>query len=314
VSISRALGETAAVEYVEVGEKLVALCLVDEQVTATELNGSMAASECEWLRFALGQLARGTAGARRDTARKSANASARRLDEQLLLPLLRNLGDRALVVVPTGWMHAIPWSSLPSLRARPVTMIPSLGVLSDLVTRRRRGRTTVLVSGPRLAHAVAEVRHLASLHQGCVVLHGRTATAEATLAALDGARLAHIACHGHFRRDSPLFSSLELADGPLNVYELQTLRRPPETLVLSACDLGSSGVHPGDELLGLSAALLAMGTRTIVASVVPVPDAEARRLMVELHRRLLAGERPAAALAAAQAGARVPGYVCLGCG
>lgn len=39
------------------------------------------------------------------------------------------------------------------------------------------------------------------------VLTGKTATAEATLAALDGAALAHLACHGHFRADSPLFSS-----------------------------------------------------------------------------------------------------------
>src|SRR5205823_14328769 len=103
-------------------------------------------------------------------------------------------------------------------------------------------------------------------------------------------------------------------DGPLNVYELQTLRQAPEIVVLSACDLALSGLHPGDELLGLAAALLGMGTRTIVASVVPVPDASARRLMLAFHEHLLAGHRPAAALAKAQARTAVAGFVCLGDG
>jgi CHAT domain-containing protein len=177
----------------------------------------------------------------------------------------------------------------------------------------------VLVAGPRLQHAEREVQSLATEQPGAAVLVGAAATAEATLRALDGAALAHLACHGRFRADSPLFSSLELADGPLTTLELQRLRRPPEVLVLSACDLALSDRHPGDELLGLSAALLAMGTRTIVASVVPVPDAAARRLMLAFHRELAGGASPALALARAQAGLRkgseaLAGFVCLGAG
>jgi CHAT domain-containing protein len=165
-----------------------------------------------------------------------------------------------------------------------------------------------------LRHAAAEVKALGALRPRATVLHGKAATAESTLAALDGAAIAHLACHGHFRADSPLFSSLELADGPLNVYELQRLRRAPDLVVLSACDLALSQTHPGDELLGLAAALLGMGTHTVVASVVPVPDAAARRLMLAFHEQLLAGQSPAAALARAQARARTAGFVCLGAG
>ena len=136
---------------------------------------------------------------------------------------------------------------------------------------------------------------------------------------LDGATLAHIACHGQFRSDSPLFSALELADGPLHAYDLQRLRRAPETIVLSACELAVSDTRPGDELLGFAAALIAIGTRTIIASVVPVPDAAAKRLMLGLHRHLTAGHPPAAALAMAQAALRplesaLAGFVCLGAG
>ena len=137
------------------------------------------------------------------------------------------------------------------------------------------------------------------------------------MSALEGTSIAHLACHGRFRSDSPLFSSLELADGPLNVYELQRLRRPPELVVLSACDLAISDTRPGDELLGFAAALIGMGTRTVIASVVPVPDASARRLMVALHRHLRTGHSPALALAKAQQALRsrefaVAGFLCMG--
>ena len=148
---------------------------------------------------------------------------------------------------------------------------------------------------------------------------GRRATATAVMNALDGTRIAHVACHGHFRADSPLFSALELADGQLNVYELQRLRRPPKLIVLSACDLATSDTRPGDELLGFAAALIGMGTRTIIASVVPVPDAATKRLMVALHGHLRAGCSPAVALARAQGSltrrqSALAGFVCLGAG
>lgn len=82
-------------------------------------------------------------------------------------------------------------------------------------------------------------------------------------------------------------------------------------------------MHPGDELLGLGAALLSLGSRSLIASVIPVPDAEARVLMMRLHRYLRVGTSPAAALAAARARmdaadpsalAVAAGFVCLGAG
>ena len=70
------------------------------------------------------------------------------------------------------------------------------------------------------------------IYGDATVLTGTAATAAAVMHALDGATVAHLACHGHFRSDSPLFSSLELADGPLSGYQLQRLRRAPELIVL----------------------------------------------------------------------------------
>jgi CHAT domain-containing protein len=189
---------------------------------------------------------------------------------------------------------------------------------------RKSRKGVVLVAGPRLPGAGPEVAALARRYKDAVRLTARSATAEAVLAAFDGAPLAHVAAHGRFRSDNPQFSALELADGPLTVHDLESLRRPPDLLVLSACDSGLSTVHPGDELLGLAASLLGLGTRSVVASLLPVPDDATRRLMVGFHGSLHRGASPAQALAGAQAKAYATGadgdlaaaasFVCLGSG
>jgi len=128
------------------------------------------------------------------------------------------------------------------------------------------------------------------------VLGGGTARVRDVLAALDGARLAHVAAHGEFRVDNPLFSCLHLGDGPLTAYDLQRLRRPPSVLVLSSCESGLTGVGAGDELLGLGAVFLGGGSAQLVAPMLPVPDAETEEIMVTFHRLLAAGHGAAEAL------------------
>jgi CHAT domain-containing protein len=314
----RLLGDDAAIEYLELHGELFAVTIDHGQLGLHELDplGPLL-DELEWLRSALRRLASTrTPADTRAAAIDTAEAAARALDRALVEPLIPVVGERSsLVIVPPASLHAVPWAALPSLRGRPVTVSPSLSMRLDLERRpRSRRRKTVLVSGPHLRHADPEVRELAKLRPGATVLRGDKATARATLKALDGAALAHLACHGRFRADSPLFSSLELADGPLNVYELQQIRRAPEVVILSACDLAVSGVQAGNEILGLAGALLGMGTRTIVASTVAASDAAAYRLMVDFHKRLLEGLSPAAALALAQTRSPERGFVCLGDG
>ncbi|HEU4895102.1 MAG TPA: CHAT domain-containing protein, partial [Acidimicrobiia bacterium] len=116
-----------------------------------------------------------------------------------------------------------------------------------------------------------------------------------------GASIAHVACHASFEVANPMFSSLRLGDGDLYVYDVERLSAPPSTVVLSACDSGYSEARPGEELAGLTSALLRMGTRAVVASIGLVPDSPATSaLMVDFHRRLISGSTTAAALAAAQ--------------
>ena len=176
--------------------------------------------------------------------------------------------------------------------------------------------------GPGLPFARAEGAAVAALYGAGEPLSGLAATAPEVLAALEGADVAHLAAHGSFRADNPLFSSLTLADGPLTVYDLESLATPPSLCVLSACESGLSDVRAGDELMGLTAALLSLGTATIVASVVAVPDEPTRTLMTAFHEQLAAGLRPAEALALAQTGggdggerfAARAGFVCFGAG
>ncbi|MDQ6778136.1 MAG: CHAT domain-containing protein [Actinomycetota bacterium] len=325
--IADTLGDRALVEYVELDGNLTALTLAQGRLARHELGPLATASEqLEWLRFGLSRLAHLRRSApQRTSTLEGARASAQELDRRLLEPLASEIGDRELVIVPTGSLHDLPWSMLPSLRAVPHVVSPSAATWWALEhqrqrrRRRRRPGAVTLVGGPRLRHATAEIGAIGELYPESTILTGRAATGSAVRRALDGATVAHLACHGRFRSDSPLFSSLELADGPLSAYELQRLRRAPELIVLSACDLAASDTHPGDELLGFAAALLDMGTRTIIASVVPVPDAPVKRLMLGLHRHLLDGAPPAVALSRAQAAlprreSALNGFVLLGAG
>jgi CHAT domain len=107
------------------------------------------------------------------------------------------------------------------------------------------------VVGPGLGTGGAEVPLLAERHPGATVLGNGTATAERVLSSLDGAWLAHIASHGTFRADNPLFSALGLDDGPLTVHDLGEAARAPYRLILSSCDSGAAAPVGADELLGL---------------------------------------------------------------
>jgi CHAT domain-containing protein len=140
---------------------------------------------------------------------------------------------------------------------------------------------------------------VSALHQ-VTALAGPAATVDAVASGLDGASLAHLSAHGRIHPNNPLFTSLTFADGPLTVYDVEQLRQAPQVVVLAACDVGRSAVRAGDEIMGLSATFLALGTRHIIASVVPVPDAETVPLMIAFHQRLASGETPVSALAEAQ--------------
>ncbi|KAA1424046.1 CHAT domain-containing protein [Nocardioides antri] len=221
----------------------------------------------------------------------------RRLQEAILGDAARLIPDGPVTLAPTARLHGLAWSLLPTLQDRPFGVVPSAGQwLRAKSVRRPRRRRTLLVAGPGLESGGAEVPVLAERHPDAVLLDGAGATLAAVLEQLDGADLAHLATHGRFRADSPLFSSLDLADGPLTVHDLERLRRAPYRMVLSACESGVLAPVGAQELLGLAAALFSIGTAGLVSSVAEVNDAATADLMVGLHDALGQGRDPATAL------------------
>ncbi|GAA1881264.1 hypothetical protein GCM10009814_09320 [Lapillicoccus jejuensis] len=205
-------------------------------------------------------------------------------------------GGERVLVVPPARLLSVPWSLLPALGDREVAVCPSLAAWDRARRRPDEPGPTVLVTGPGLSTQLREATLVERVHAGATALAGPGATVEATLAALDGARLAHVAAHGRLRRDAPLFSALDLADGPLHVHDLQRLRRAPTELVLSACESGGVTAVGAGEALGLVTTLLGLGTRTVVAGVAEVNDGATVTVMARLHAAVAAGAGPAAAL------------------
>ena len=104
---------------------------------------------------------------------------------------------------------------------------------------------------------LAQLQALSAVYPSARMFSAQESAVDDVLAAVEGSDIAHLACHGTFRVDNPMFSSLRLADGAMTVFDLEKLRRAPRLVVLAACDVGTAAVSAGDELLGLSAALRA---------------------------------------------------------
>jgi tetratricopeptide (TPR) repeat protein len=314
-TVAAALGDRALVTFAVSGDELVALVVAAGRTRLVRL--SSAAETFEWVKRLHADLdtyaPNGLPPAISSVVGGSAHRSADAVDTRLVVPLRAFTGDRELVIVPTGPLYAIPWGTLPSLRGRPVVVAPSATAWLTAVSAPDSPGHVVLARGPRLREITIEETALAKMYPSATRLSA--ATVNEVLTALDGAEMAHLAAHGEHEPTNAMFSRLELADGPLFAHELARLSHPPRHVVLAACELAMHHIRPGDEALGFAGGLLASGVRTVVAANSRVGDASAAATMVEYHRRVAAGERPAVALAAAVATdpLRRP-FICMGAG
>ncbi len=295
------LGSDQLLHILDIDGSLTVLLCGGGQVRRFDVGPTGAAtSEVEYALHGLRMIAHHPEGPSAERALHRLESGAAGLSAALLGPAARHLGDGEVVIVPPAALHGVPWSLVPRLRDRAVSVAPSARGWMHARTRSAAAARPVLVRGPGLLETSNEIAELAGMLPDAITLTDGEATVAAVLAALDGAGLAHVAAHGTFRADSPLFSALWLADGPLTVYDFEGVTRAPEHLILPACDSGRLAVVGADELIGLAASLIPLGTSSVIAALLPVDDAASARLMVALHRRLLAGDRPAAALAAAR--------------
>ncbi|HWP42711.1 MAG TPA: CHAT domain-containing protein, partial [Blastocatellia bacterium] len=238
-----------------------------------------------------------------------------RLYEAVFAPLEPLISSDRLLVIPHGALHYVPFHALRRGQSYLVedfelSYSPSAAVLKLCRARpARRGiargngsRKLVAlgVTHPDTPSIQEEIRALGSIFTDSIVLTGQEATRENLLRFAPRARFLHLASHGYFRRDNPMFSFLKLADSPLNFYSLLDLDLRAEMVTLSACHTGMNMVFPGDELHGLMRGFLYAGAPSLVASLWAVSDSSTTELMREMYSRISAGETKRAALRAAQ--------------
>jgi tetratricopeptide (TPR) repeat protein len=285
------LGDRALLQYGAFDGRLCAVVVTRTRMRFATLGRvDEVVGSARQLGFALRRLNHPRSRAGVAAAFGSAREGLRHLAGALLDPIAPWFaGADEVVVAPPGELIGIPWGALAPLADRPVRVVPSALAWWQGRNQVASSARTVLVAGPGLPGAENEIHRVARRYRGAVELSRGSATVEAVQRAVTGARLVHIAGHGRLRSDSPTFSSLQLADGPLTVHDLEGLEAPAHHWVLAACDLGHPGAVEGPALEGVLASLLSGGAGAVVAAVVSVPDLSTRDLMVALHEGLAAG-------------------------
>ncbi len=270
------------------GTRLSTVCPADE---AVELSRRTRAD--------LRALALATAAPLAEAVRRSLAANFARLGAALADALATDAGR--IVVIPSMAVPSVPWRMVPGIEGRPLTVS---GSATSWLRRSGPGSaaTVLAVGGPSVDRADDEVAAVLEAWGRGRALTGERATAEALVDAMATTDVVHVAAHGTHHEESPLFSSVRLHDGPVFAHELHRRGVAAQHVVLASCDVGSARLRPGDEALGLTAALLASGVRSVLAAVAPVRDDVTHELVRRHHTGLRQGLDAAAALEAATAG------------
>lgn len=321
---------TAVLAYVYTGADLLCVVVTADGATIVELSWPRIRAVLDGLRADLDVAALTHGGPMARLVGRTLDERMRALDAELLRPVLAAArGVERLALTVPGILGGIPWAMLPGTASVPFTIATSVsrwlespavrattswhpaGVSADDGTRRRAG----FAAGPRVARAAEEVHTAASAWADATVLTGDHARVADVIDLAAHSDVLHIAAHGRHAVDNPLFSGFELVDGALFGYDIDLIPSAPETVVLSACELGRSSVRWGEEALGMTRVWLHAGTRCVIAAPAVVADDVACELLGAVHAHLAEGVAPAIALTAAaeSTGLRAP-FQCHGDG
>lgn len=304
--------DTALLEFTTIDDEIIAFIVTQENIEVVRELGTEAtvSAEVSQLRFQIDALRHGSAAMRRHLPEltRRAQRHLQSIYDWLLRPLESLLTKRRLVVVPHRSLHYLPFQALHNgvgylLDRFEISYAPSAQVLQQCLYREQPELKSALLVGVADEHIPGvhdEIRQLAHLFPKSVVLLDRDATVAALRRNSPSADIVHLACHGEFRPDNPLFSSLKLGDARLTVREAYDLNLSNALVTLSACETGVNAVAPGEELLGLARGFFAAGATSLVISLWTVDDDTTATLMVDFYRELLSGKPAAAALRSAQ--------------
>jgi CHAT domain-containing protein len=233
----------------------------------------------------------------------------RELYDLLLRPLESAIGlQRRLVVAPHRALHYIPFHALYdgfnyTIETREISRAPSAGILQNCLSKPRRKFEKALFVGAadeKIPFVTEETATLTRLFPNSKTLLDAAANFGELKENTSDIDVLHLACHGQFRADNPLFSSLKLADCWLTVRDVDALKLNADLVVLSACETGVSRIAPGDELLGLARGFFSAGASSLVLSLWNVHDQTTIELMKCFYGEIRRAQSPAAALRAAQ--------------
>ena len=235
---------------------------------------------------------------------ESANSHLGNLYAELFAPLRPRLSAGHLVIIPHGVLHYLPFQALLDgarhlIDDFSISYAPSATTFS--LCQRNSGRSdgAVLVMGVPDAQAPfidEEVRAVARILPGATLLIGPEANGANLRDKGPGSRVIHVATHGTFREDNPMFSSIRLGEGNLALYDLYQLRLDCELMTLSGCATGLNVVTAGDELIGLVRGLLFAGARSLLLSLWDVHDRTTAEFMTVFYERLHCADSKAVAL------------------
>jgi CHAT domain-containing protein/tetratricopeptide (TPR) repeat protein len=202
--------------------------------------------------------------------------------EALIAPVERMLEPGAhLIVAPHDFLHYLPFHAMIDSRGSylgdrfSTSRTPSASVYHLCSTKERTSSSGSLILGipdPLAPQIEDEVRAVASVLPDPKVFTGGLATHEVLREKGADARFIHIATHGQFRHDNPMFSSIRLGNSHLNLFDLYQLNLPCELITLSGCGTGLNAVVAGDELLGLVRGLLYAGAQGVLVTLWDVND------------------------------------------
>jgi CHAT domain-containing protein/predicted negative regulator of RcsB-dependent stress response len=226
------------------------------------------------------------------------------LHDALLGPVRKWLTGDHLVVVPHGILHSLPFQALFDgeqylIDSFSVSYAPSATVFSLCDDRSSNLAASALVLGvpDEVAPFVLdEARAVAAAIPASELFLGESATTKVLQEKGHQSRFIHIATHGYFRQDDPMFSGIRMGDGILSLYDLYQLKLPAELITLSGCATGLSVVADGDELLGLVRGLIYAGTQSALLTLWDVQDVSTAQFMTSFYGHLAKSTDKAAAL------------------
>ena len=298
------------VEYYSTGDRLLAVVITRETLKISVVSVvSRVLHFLHLLRFQLSKFRMGTAYAQR-FAQPLLSATMGHLEalySELIAPIREHLNTKHLIFVPHGALHFLPFHALRSgdeylCDAYTISYAPSATVFALCQEKTGNDLPNSLVMGipdERAPQILNEVQSVATLLPHPEVFLGPQATSEILRKRGSASSLLHIATHGTYRQDNPMFSGIRLGDGYLNLYDLYQIRLPAKLVTLSGCATGMNFVSAGDELLGLQRGLFCAGATSLLLSLWDVHDESTSALMQSFYKNYIqTGDMPGALQAA----------------